>query len=262
MHRGRFIIAAALALVSIHARAAEPAVIVDLDFSKADVAAGVQLNNEFAQFVTEGGKQRLRLTNDIGEKSSVFTPTPVPPTADYLATFQFEVRRLAGDPAPADGFMFVAQTAGPDRLGDGGGSLGYAGSAFGALSYGVEFNSYTGQGLGDGVDETVAWNAFGERRKYDQKPFPHVGLGVFTAEVRVQPNEMSVTISGGKANLPPTLVMTSTPLIPEELGGLFKLLTPKPIYFGFAAATGGAGQVTDILNLRIVSPAPAPTAGG
>src|SRR5207245_270036 len=137
--------------------------IVDLDFSKATDLDKVMINDPNGipvQVVDDGGKKRLRLTDNTGEVSSVFIKTPVPATADYLATFQFEIKNDGGD--PADGLCFVAQTAGPDKIGGGGG----------------------------------------------------------------------------------------------DNGSRSQSLTMQPIYCGFTAGTGGLGTIQDVLNLKIVSPAP------
>jgi hypothetical protein len=159
------------------ASAADPVDIVNLDFSKEADQAKMTLNG--TAYWVDG---RLQLTEATGEAASAFLTTALPTTADYLATFQFEVRSLE-QASPADGFMFVAQTTGPEAIGDGGGSLAYNtgdGSGLGVFSYGVEFNNYDGQGLGGGIDQTVAWNAFGQRfpGKYDQTRFP--GLATWT----------------------------------------------------------------------------------
>jgi hypothetical protein len=250
---------AAMLLLSARAWAQTPQTIVDLDFSKAADLAKVMINDPNGipvQVVNDGGKMRLRLTDNTGEVSSVFIKTPVPATADYLATFQFEIKNDGGD--PADGFCFVAQTDGPDKIGGGGGSLGYVTTDL-ADSYAVEFNTYSGQG-----PQAVAWDKNGSRSKFDQTAFNMVDQGIFTAEVRVQPSSITVTISGGTANLKPTQAMTTS--IIKKLGcpdkPIFQnLLNNKPIYFGFTAGTGGLGTIQDILNLKIVSPAPPAAAG-
>src|SRR5712691_10690638 len=105
MHRGRLFMTAAMVLLSARAWAATSQTIVDLDFSKATDLAKVMINDPGSipvQVVTDKGKMRLRLTDNVGEVSSVFIKTPVPATADYLATFQFEIQNDGGD--PADGF--------------------------------------------------------------------------------------------------------------------------------------------------------------
>jgi hypothetical protein len=284
MRQGRILFATVLSLVCTAAladppattppassTAAQPVDVLNLDFSKAADQAKMMVNGN-ASFTADG---RLELTSDVSQAGSAFTTTPVPATADYLATFQFEVKSLAGA-APADGFAFVTQQIGPDTIGDGGGSLGYANGAkvFGQNSYAVEFNTYSGNGLGNGNDQTIAWDAFGQRLKLDQSAWPDttgfVDQGVFTAEVRVQPNNMTVTVSGGTNNLKPTEVMSSKflALFANPPPPLFQTLAAKPIFFGFTGGTGGLGAVQDILNLRIQSPAPAaaptnpaPTAG-
>ena len=48
---------------------------------------------------------------------------------------------------------------------------------------------------------------------------------------------------------------------PPYLNTFFNAPTDKPFFVGFTAATGGLGTIQEILNLRIVSPAPPVTAG-
>jgi hypothetical protein len=258
MHRGRFIFTAALTLLTINAWAADPVTIVDLDFSRDADLGKVTINDNLgiAAVVEEGGKKRLRLNDGTGSQAvSVFTTTPVPVPESYVATFQFEVKRA--DVGLADGFAFVAQSNGPDKLGGSGGSIGYVTPDL-AKSYAVEFNSYSGQG-----GQTVAWNQKGSRSKFDQSPFEHADMGIFTAEVRVEGSKITVTASGGSENMAPTQVMT-TKFLQDlgcgEGGNFFRNLTPEPVYFGFTAGTGGETQITDIFNLKIVAPAPAPAA--
>src|SRR5207249_12046957 len=72
MQRGRFIFGAALALAAAGVWAANPPAttttpaapmdVVNLDFSKSDVASQIQINGD-AKLVTDSGKQRLRLTD-------------------------------------------------------------------------------------------------------------------------------------------------------------------------------------------------------
>jgi hypothetical protein len=257
MQRSRFIFTAVLTLIAAGAWAAEPQVLVDLDFSKAEAAGQVQINGTVAAIVEEDGKARLRLTDAGSQAGSFFIKTPLPAVSDYLATLQFEVKSLDGA-APADGFAFVSQVLGPDKLGDGGGGIGYSGAAMGSRSYAIEFNSYSGQG-----GQSVAWDAFGVRTKFNQSPFEHVDKGPFSAEMRVLPKEVTVTVSGGSDNMAPTMVMKTTLLV-TDMPDLewFKILAPAPQYFGVTAGTGGSAQITDIYSLRIVAPGPAPADGG
>jgi len=264
-HQGRFFFAAALALATVSAQAANPPAPVDinLDFSKTADQAKVMLNGT-AAFTNN----RLELTNTGSQAGSAFLTTPIPATADYLATFQFEVMSDNGG-TPADGFALVAQSVGADQVGDGGGNIGYASGSnvFGQNSYAVEFNDYPPNGFSDSAGATVAWDAFGKRFKYDQTAFPDpngfVDQGVFTAEVRVQPNNITVTVSGGKSNLKPTVAMKTDflSLFATPPPPLFQNLAAKPLFLGFTGGTGGSDSIQDILNLHIQSPAPAATAG-
>jgi len=230
--------------------------VINLDFTNAASVDALQVNGS-AAFTEEGGKQRLRLTDALSEGSSAFVKTPAQ-ISDYLATFDFEVRRVEDDDnPPADGFLFLAQTVGPEAIGGGGGGIGLIrndrnavpstdeGGGFPGYSYGVEFNTWADQGLPDNP-QTVALDLLGIRTKLNMTPFPHVDGGVFRAQVRVTPAELTVTVSGGKQNMAPTVILTSPNWL---VGDFFK--APKPLYFGFTAGTGGAQQITDIFNLRI-----------
>src|SRR5262245_5498694 len=79
--------------------------VVNLNFADAAVADQIQLNGS-AQWVTQDGKQRLRLTDDFSQGASAFLKTPLN-ISNYLATFDFEVKRVAEGEDPADGFVFL-----------------------------------------------------------------------------------------------------------------------------------------------------------
>lgn len=232
--------------------------VVTLDFTNAAVASQVKVNGD-AKFVTEGGKQRLRMTDATSQAASVFFTTPIN-TSNYLATFDFQVTHVPDDTAdPADGFMFLAQTFGPDKIGTAGNALGFARTdaqhppldedmgGFVGYNYGVEFNSWPENGLPN-APQTVGLDILGVRERFNQTAFPHVDLGTFTAQVRVTPDLLTVTVSGGTANLKPTVILTS----PKWMVGFFN--PPAPLYFGFTAGTGGAQQVVDLFNLNIKVP--------
>jgi Legume lectin domain len=232
--------------------------VVNLDFSDAAAANQVKLNGD-AKFASIGGKQRLVLTDAGSQSAAVFLTTPMQ-ISNYLATFNFEVAHLEGETDAADGFTFLAQTDGPDRHGGGGTGLGFLrndaggpprddpdGGGFRGYNYAVEFNTYVENGPQD-HPEAVALDLFSVRSKLNQTPFPMVDQGVFTAQVRVTPDVLTLTISGGKANMAPKVILTS----PTWMVGFFN--APKPLYFGFTGGTGGLQQVTSILNLNIKVP--------
>lgn len=282
MQRGRFIVAAVLVLAAAGVWAANPPTpaatpaatptptpaatpaaapkdVVNLDFSKADVAGQIQINGD-AKLVMEGGKQRLRLTDGTGQVSSVFTKTPVPPVGDYLATFDFQAAGTDANTPGEGAFIFLAQTAGADHIGEGGNNMGYTNGTqrppgtdpnqgFPGYGYGLAFTSIANQNFPDNP-EVVELELMGTQTRINPTPFKHSGQGLLHASLRVQPNQLALTIQGGKDYTTAKTVFTTPPWIGN---GLFT--APKPIFFGFTASEGG-GQVTDILNLRIQSPAP------
>jgi hypothetical protein len=226
--------------------------VATLDFNTTAGQAPMQLNGS-AGFVDVDGKQRLRLTDSTGQVASAFISTPVQ-ISDYLASFDFEVRSVPG--GTADGFTFLAQTAAADAIGGGGGAIGLTqgdvvtpqgdSGPFPGYSYAIEFNSYAEQGLPSST-QTVALDLFAIRSKINQTAFRHWKKGVIHAEVRVTPAQLTLTVSGGTDNLPPTVILTS----PSWLVDFFK--APAPLYLGFTAGTGGSGQIVDILNLKIAA---------
>jgi hypothetical protein len=213
-----------------------------------------------AQLVTVDGKQRLRLTSGATQVATAFPMVPAAPIGDLTASFDFEVRPLDGDDNAEGGFLFMVQTAGPTARGGNGNNIGLTtltyrgpgtsvGSGYAGYSYGLEFDTTDGQGFSDNP-EVTALDLMGTRTRFGIQPFPHSGLGVLHAEVRVKPDQLTLTISGGKDNLAPKVVYTS----PSYIGnGVFK--PTVPVYFGFTAGTAG-GQITDIYNLRVQTDLP------
>jgi hypothetical protein len=257
MHRGRFIFAAALALLTVQARAAVVDVLV-LDFSKTADQGKMTLNSNADQVRFENG--RLLLTDDGSQAASAFITTPIPAISDYLATFQMEVAEHpddaggAGNP-PADGCIFLVQSGGPDKLGSGGGGCGYtqangqrgeqhrtdAADYFG-YNYGIDFNTWGDNGLPDAA-QTIGLDLRQNRTQLGERPFVHVGKGLITYAVRVTPDQVVVTASGGTDNL------ANQEILNVRLGGYFN--APNPLFFGWTAGTGGARQITTVANLRI-----------
>jgi hypothetical protein len=275
MHRGRFFLSAALALMTVQARAAVVDVLV-LDFSKAEDQAKMTLNGTDTSIAPIWENGRLTLTNDGSQGNSAFITTPVPAMSDYLATFQMEVAEHpddaggAGNP-PADAVIFLAQTGGPDKVGGGGGGAGYtqangqrgeqhrpdAADYFG-YNYGIDFNTWGDNGLPDAA-QTIGLDIRQNRTQLGEQPYVHVGKGLITYAVRVTPDQVIVTATGGTDNL------QNKEILNVRLGGFFN--APAPLYFGWTAGTGGARQITTVANLRIqtglepVAVTPPPTAG-
>jgi hypothetical protein len=278
MQRGRFIFGAALALAAAGVWAANPPAtttppastpaaapmdVVNLDFSSADVAGKIMLNGS-AALTKVNGKQVLRLTDGSGgNAASAFTKTPVPPTGNYLATFDFQVQGPDAN-TPADGgFLYLVQTAGPDHIGDAnnnGDNLGYtinrqgpgknANEGFPGYSYGLAFSTLSAANFVDNP-EIVELRVMGTNTRLNPTPFKMDGEGLLHASLRVQPDSLALTIQGGKDYATAKTVFTT----PSWIGnGLFN--PPMPTYFGFTGSDT-SGQITDIFNLRVQSPAPA-----
>jgi hypothetical protein len=225
--------------------------------------AGVLKLNGTARYVVEGGFGRLRLTDGFGQASSFFIRTPFM-LSDYEVDITFDVRRVSPGESPADGFMFVAQTAGVDAIGGAGGAIGYAGSSDGltppsggvgggvpGYSYGVEFNSAVGQGL-PGSPETVGIDAWGIRTRFSQTPFSFVDRGPVTVAIRVRPEGLTARVlSAADSRLQGVGTFLQSP---QWATGLFS--PPAPLYLGFTAATGGQRQIVDIYGIILLTNQP------
>jgi hypothetical protein len=243
--------------------------VIALDFSKPEDQAKIQING-MAQWAGRAATTApptaplLRLTEDGNQSGSAFLPAGMG-LSDYQVQFDFQVQKVsAGDTQAADGFTFTAQSVGAASLGGGGGNLGFSGAGISQAGYcyAIEFNLYPPQGLSD-APETVALDLgipgsrVGDFRiRLNQTPLPFLGNGVFHAVIRVTPDKIAATFSGG--NLPADKPINwSTPSFIG--GGLFKPLDtsnqPLPLFLGFTGATGGARAVIDILNFRVQVPA-------
>src|SRR5262249_26078181 len=131
-----------------------------------------------AEFVLNGSAQwsnsvlgdtALHLTNDHNQAGSGFLKVPIP-LSKYRLSFDFLVTKESDpDSRTGDGFCFVAQALGPDKVCSDGGALGYEGSPFSQpnltlgpepYSYAVELNHLSDNGLAN-FPQTVALDVTG-----------------------------------------------------------------------------------------------------
>jgi hypothetical protein len=272
MQRGRIIVIAAalmVAAVSAWGQGTQFKDVIALDFAKTDDQTKIMLNGT-AQWVDKTATTappatpRLRLTEDGNQAGSAFLPAPMG-LSDYQVQFDFQVQKVdPSDTQAADGFTFTAQTAGADKLGGGGGSLGFIGAGISnaGYSYAVEFNVYPPQGRPDSpetvaLDLGIPGSRIGEFRvRFNQTGIPILGNGVLHAVIRVTPDKITGVFTGGTLTADKPVNYSS----PSFLGGgLFKPLDtsgqPLPLYLGFTGATGGARSLIEILNFRVQVPA-------
>jgi len=279
MQRGRIIFTTAALMLAAASAWGQTTFkdVVNLDFATVDQnQPGVTVNG-FAYFVTPsnaGGiapptvKQALRLTDAGNETSSFFLPTPMG-LSDYQVQFDFQVQPPtagATGNAIADGFAFVAQSHSDSAIGGGGGSIGYIGAGISQwdYNYAVDFNTYPPNGIPTvnnrpAVPEIVSLDlgfplaSGSSRTKLFPTALPLVGQGVIHAAIRVTPDKITATFTGGKIPADKPIVWSA------GLTGVFKPLgsdgKPLPLYFGISAATGGSSMVLDIYNFRLQVPA-------
>jgi hypothetical protein len=255
MHRGRFFFAAALALATTSAYAAgTPTSVLSLDFSKTADQGKVTINGN-AQFLN--GK--LVVIDDNGsEASSAFVTAPMQ-LADYMASFDMEVK--TGDPTanPADAVLFLVQSGGADHVGGGGGGAGFTrtdGQAtprandttttdYWGYTYSVDFNAWQDNGL-PSQNQIIGLNLTGQRNVFGRTAYNFVNKGKIHYDIRVTPDTLTVFATGGSDKLANKVLLTQ----PTWMGkGFFN--APNPTYFGFTGGTGGAMMEADISNLSI-----------
>jgi hypothetical protein len=160
MHRGRFIFAAALALVAASAQAATTT-LVSTDFTLQDqkrLPYNWTFNGNAGFFLNPQGTTPpliLALTkNDAGNASAVWTnDTFQLPSFTMWADVNIDFHPKPGLnlDCPADGFaMAFANTAGPDVLGGGGGYIGLFGNGDRIPQFiGFEVNTWYGADVDD-----------------------------------------------------------------------------------------------------------------
>ncbi len=215
--------------------ASNAATITFNDFS--DVSS-LQFNEDAKQ---EGNV--LRLTPAESEKKgSVFLKDPIS-VGSFSTSFTFYLHDKYGWFPAADGFTFVLQSVGNDALGNGGGSLGYAGIS---NSIAVEFDTYQNSfkdkddHIGIDVNGSVASvkttgslgsSALYGKNKYVWIDYNNNGDGmlyVYLSDSNSKPN---------------------TPILSHKLGDLKQYgLDPNNVYVGFTAATGLYYEAHDILS--------------
>jgi hypothetical protein len=212
-------------------------------------------------------KQALRFTDAGNEVTSFFIPTPMA-LSNYQVEFDFQVQPptpTATGSAIADGFAFVAQNHSDSSIGGGGGSIGYLGTlSESGYSYAVDFNTYPPNGIpavgsAAAVPEIVSldlgfpYSSGSARTKLFPTALALVGQGVIHAAIRVTPDQIVGTFTGGKIPASTPVVMQTLPIT-----GLFAPLgadgKPLPLYFGMSGATGGSSMVLDVFDFTLEVP--------
>lgn len=244
-----------LAAASAWGQATTPGTFTDviaLDFSKTADQGKITVNGNAKFMKNAGGAAVLRLTSDKSQASSAFLPTSMR-LSDYQVQFDFQVTPVGTDTTPADGFAYVAQTAGAAKVGGNGGSLGYGGGIQeSGYNYALEFNSYPSNGLSTTSPQTVALDIYSPipiRQRLGDTALPFYNTGVWHAVVRVTDDNLTATFTGGNLAAGKSIVYTS----PSFLSDFFQ--APAALFMGFTAGTGGAREIVDVMNFRVQVPA-------
>jgi hypothetical protein len=184
---------------------------------------------------------RLRLTDGgAGEVASAWYSTPVNIQA-FTQDFSFQLTN-----ATADGMAFVIQNAGTQAIGPGGAGLGYGATHPGGKSgipssLAVKFDLYNNQG--EGRDSTGLYTA-GASPTVPALDMTSSGVNlhsghIFNVHMNYDGTTLSMTITDAVTR---QMFSTSWPInIPDAVAG-------TTAYVGFAAASGGATAIQEVLN--------------
>jgi hypothetical protein len=242
------------------ATAARAETLVQTDFTSAAAADAIRaawvFNGVAALAEVTGETPVLRLTQgEFAVAGSAWHQQTFSSLSSFQVQFDVRFRRQTaeGNPAPGDGMAFAFANVPTTFLGDAGGALGlYGGDTIPEGSvFGLDINNYAVEGLSLITSGTREFRE--ERPGWIEMPAGHSlsDGGVWRFTVRVTPaganSRAEVFLEGGTTKLERTKLIDFTSEKP---------VVPATGRFGFAAATGGATQFTDVLNLAVVAPAP------
>lgn len=243
------------------ATAARAETLVQFDFTSTGagdaIRAAWEFNGVAALADVAGETPVLRLTQgEFAVAGSAWHKQTFSSLTSFQVQFDARFRRQTaeGNPAPGDGLAFAFANVEPTHLGDAGGALGlYGGSdplPEGSV-FGLDINNYAVEGLSLITSGTRVFRE--ERPGWIEIPAGHSlsDGGVWRFTLRVTPaganSRVELFLEGGTTKLERTKLIDLTSEKP---------VVPATGRFGFTAATGGATQFTDVLNLLVVAPAP------
>jgi len=294
MHRGRFIFAAALALVTASAQAAT---LINSDFTLADAARPVtawQTNGDAGLDInpsTVGVPIILKLTDNLGDQTGTVWSLQEfeVPSFTMWADVNIDFTREFPANCPADGFAMAFAAVAPDARGGGGGSLGlYGAEEILPRFIAMELNTWRAQGLEEtdncenGKFTTFAFaNNSVDTGIGREAGAPDTGgakVGQTTSAVKIVNGgwyryQWNVDTAAGTMTVNITGLDEANKAVQnQEMAKVtFTGSAPKLGFkgrFGLTAATGGAVQGTYVRSVRVDSPMvavgepPAPATAG
>jgi hypothetical protein len=245
-------------------------------FTSADNGTDLQFNTGGGDAATVTASNQLQLTDGSGgDDTSVFTTNTVQITNNWQTSFDFEITNPG-----ADGFTFTLQNVGNTTVGNGGGSLAYAGGGFagapgnatGVTSIAFAFNQYNGVtqtavgadgALAPYVDMSSALgNAFHTTPANATTDTFQVSLaynitsGDFFQTVRDTRTGLAFS-----QTITPTIyagylsALGGTTVTPAQAQAAIAALFSAPVYVGFTGATGGVTSTQTVNDWTFNSPA-------
>lgn len=216
---------------------------------------GLSINDSASALNPVAGSPRLRLTDDLMQRSSAYLSNSISLFGDqdfassFSTAFQFQLSMPMGlsddDGLGADGISFIIQPHSNDLTGWGGGGLGYGGMS---NSVAIEFDS---------------WNS----GQHDLWNGNHVGINLDGNLTSVAQTNVAQRLNDGiiwsawidyddlgdllEVRLSDNNARPVDPLVSFSLN-LTDILGSSYAYFGFGSGTGGGGGVQDILSWQLV----------
>jgi len=209
--------------------------------------AGLTLNGD-APSLNPNGQCVLRMTNDLGQSSSVFLTSPfsLASNASFSTFFTFRLSNSVGigdaDGPGADGIVFAVQTV-SNTAGGGGGSIGYGGIT---PSVGVELDTFNNGAQDQNNGNHMGIDLNGDMTSLVLTPFsPRFNnANVWFAWVDYD----GTKIEGRVAE---TATRPSSPTVSLPVN-LVNVLGTTNAFVGFTSGTGSGGNTQDILSWQLI----------
>jgi hypothetical protein len=209
--------------------------------------AGLTLNGDAAT-LNPNGQCVLRMTNDLGQSSSVFLTNPfsLASNASFSTFFSFRLSNSIGigdqDGPGADGIVFAVQTV-SNTAGGGGGGIGYEGIS---PSVGIELDTFNNGAQDQNNGNHMGIDLNGNMTSLVLTPFSPAFNNGNTWFAWVDYDGTKIEGRVAQTATRPLLPTVSVPV------NLVSVLGTTNAFVGFTSGTGSGGNTQDILSWQLI----------